>query len=390
MRTWGSGRGVALLAALAILGSACTSATDIVAAESPLTTISPAAELSAASPSTTTPIPPVTETEASTAPLTASPERTPIVLGFGGDTTFTNGLEQRDPFGLVADLTSAPDLMVVNLETAVADVGVGSPPVEKAFLFRSPPSSLDLLVEAGVDVVALANNHTFDFGPDALAQTLAEIDARLLHRVGAGVDQASAYKPLIIDVGDWTIGLVSLSRVPCDWSASGENVRPHVAWVCTPFFDLAMAATEQALARADVTVVMIHGGEEGVLCPSAHMVELERVFAEVGVDAVINGHPHVLQGVTRHGDTWAAHSLGNFAFPPANGITGNSAIIQLTVSEDGVDLSIVPVRSDSGVLSRPSEAQRADIIGQMQRVSDGVTIDESGVATADATVVGDC
>lgn len=280
--------------------------------------------------------------------------------------------------------------MVVNLETAVADAGVGRPPVEKRFLFRSPPASLDLLVDAGVDVVALANNHTLDFGVEALAQTLDEIDARALRRVGAGLDEDSAYVPLIIDVGEWTVGLVSLSRVPCDWSASGNNVRPQVAWACPPLFDLAAAAAEQAMAQADVTVVMIHGGEEGVLCPSPFMVELEQTFAEMGVDAVINGHPHVLQGLTRHGDTWAAHSLGNFAFPPARGITGNSAIVQLTVSEEGVEMSVVPVRSDGGVLSPPSAAQRDDILGQMQRVSDGVTINADGSVVVDETVVGDC
>lgn len=312
------------------------------------------------------------------------------MIGFAGDTTFTDGLDQRDPFGQVAAFTSAPDLMVVNLETAVADTGVGRPPVDKRFLFRSPPGSLDLLVDAGVDVVALANNHTLDFGADALAQTLEEIDARSLQRVGAGLDQDAAYEPLIVDVGEWTVGLVSLSRVPCDWSASGENVRPQVAWACPPFFDLAADAARKAMARADVTIVMVHGGEEGVLCPSPFMVELEQDFAEIGVDAVINGHPHVLQGVTRHGNTWAAHSLGNFAFPPSRGITGNSAIVHLTLSEEGTSLSVVPVRSDGGVLSVPTDAQRTEILDQVQRFSDGVAIAADGRVEADPSFVGQC
>ena len=367
--------------------SACTAGTELVIDDMPVEAgaVATAPTTPATTSTTVTTAAPTTET-----PPTSPARRAPIVLGFAGDTTFTNGLELRDPFGQVADLTSAPDLMVVNLETAVADAGVGRPPVDKRFLFRSPPSSLDVLVDAGVDVVALANNHTLDFGVDALTQTLDEIDARALRRVGAGIDQDSAYEPLILEVGEWTVGLVSLSRVPCDWSASGDNVRPQVAWACPPFFDLAAAAAEQAMAQADVTVVMIHGGDEGVLCPSPFMVELEQTFAEMGVDAVINGHPHVLQGLTRHGDTWVAHSLGNFAFPPATGITGNSAIVQLEVGEDGVEMSIVPVRSDGGVLSRPTEAQRDDILGQMQRVSDGVTIDTAGSVTVDSAVVGAC
>jgi poly-gamma-glutamate synthesis protein (capsule biosynthesis protein) len=316
--------------------------------------------------------------------------RTPIVLGFAGDTTFTNGLEQRDPFAEVARLLQAPDLMVVNLETTVADPGVGRPPVDKRFLFRSPPESLDLVVDAGIDVVALANNHTLDFGVDALAQTIEEIDARSLRHVGAGLDESSAYEPLILDVGDWTVGLVSLSRVPCDWAAPGQNVRPQVAWACPTLFDQAEAATAAALDESDVVVVMIHGGEEGVLCPSPFMIELEQVFADMGVDAVINGHPHVLQGITRRGGTWVAHSLGNFAFPPARGITGNSAIVQLHVSEGGIGISVVPVRSDGGVLSVPTDQQRAEILGQVDRHSHGVAIDDSGAVRIDDTNAGAC
>lgn len=378
---------------VALIAAGCTSATDLVLDEAVMvdaavvvdgtsTTSAPTTVSTTTAPTTTVPL--------TTAAPTSPPPRAPIVLGFAGDTTFTNGLELRDPFGQVADLTSAPDLMVVNLETAVADSNVGRPPVQKQFLFRSPPASLDLLVDAGVDVVTLANNHTLDFGADALAQTLQEIDARPLQRVGAGLDQDSAYVPLIVEVGEWTVGLVSLSRVPCDWAASGNNTRPQVAWVCPPFFDLATAAVDQAIAQSDVTVVMIHGGEEGVLCPSPFMVELEQAFAAMGVDAVINGHPHILQGITRHGETWAAHSLGNFAFPPASGITGNSAIVQLTVSEEGVALSVVPVRSNGGVLSPPSDSQREDILGQVQRVSDGLIVNPDGSVDVDPAVIGTC
>ena len=325
---------------------------------------------------------------AAVSPTTAV--RSPIVIGFAGDTAFTNGLDQRDPFGQIIELTSAPDLMVINLETAVADAGVGRPPVDKAFLFRSPPSSLDLLVEAGIDVVALANNHTLDFGVDALAQTLAEIDARSLRRVGAGLDEAAAYEPLVMEVGDWTVGLVSLSRVPCDWSASGQNVRPQVARARPSLLARAEAAVTEALERAEVTVVMVHGGEEGVLCPSPFMVELEAHLASMGVDAVINGHPHMLQGLTRIGDTWVAHSLGNFAFPPSRGITGNSAIVQLHVSDGSIDLSVVPVRSDAGVLSVPSPEVRTEIIEQVEHYSAGVLLDPDGSATVDPTSDGEC
>lgn len=331
-----------------------------------------------------------TSTSSSTTlPPTTVRDRRPITLGFAGDTSFTHGLETRDPFAEVVDLLSAPDLMVVNLETTVADPDVGRVFVDKDFLFKSPPASLDLVVAAGIDAVVLANNHTLDFGPDALAQTLQEVDSVGLHRVGAGLTADEAYEPLILDVGGWTIGLVGLSRVPCDWSASGENTRPWVAWACPSLIDRADEMVSAAVDAADVVVVLTHGGTEGVLCPSEHMVELEQRWAELGADVVVNSHPHVLQGITSWGDTMVVHSTGNFAFPSARGITANSAVFLVEVSEDGIELSVEPVRVDGGVVRKPSADQRRAILDQINSVSSGWQLDDSGRAVR-SDVTGVC
>ncbi len=326
---------------------------------------------------------------------TTLPVRASIVIGVAGDTSFTNGLDQRDPLGQVTELLSSPDLMIVNLETAVADPDVGSVAVSKPFLFKSPPASLHVLVDAGVDVVGLANNHTLDFGPEALEQTLNEVDAAGLISAGAGVDEASAYHPLVVEVGDWRVGVVSLSRVPCDWSASGENVRPQVAWACPPFIDLADDLVRSTVAAADVTVVMVHGGEEGVLCPSPFMEELTERWATLGVDAVVNGHPHVVQGLAAVGDMLVARSSGNFAFPSARGITANSAIFLFEVFEEvtgepQLTMRVEPVRADGGVVRPPSSAEREAILEQIAGHSSGVVIDERGVATIDPSQSGRC
>ncbi|MDH3301758.1 MAG: CapA family protein [Acidimicrobiia bacterium] len=347
------------------------------ARQSPATTADPAPQSATTSTGGSSS---TSSTVVSTAPAEPPPLRRPITLGFAGDTSFTNGLHSRNPFAEVTDLLSAPDLMVINLETAVADPDVGRVFVDKDYLFRSPPAALDLVVDAGIDAVVLANNHTLDFGPEALAQTLQEVDRVGLHRVGAGLTAEEAYQPLILEVGDWTIGLVGLSRVPCDWSASGENTRPWVAWACPSLIDRADAMVVAAVEAADVVVVMVHGGTEGVLCPSPHMVELEQRWASLGADVVVDGHPHVLQGITSWGDTIVVHSAGNFAFPSARGITANSAVFLVEVSEDGIDLRVEPVRVDGGVVRRPTADQHQAIRDQINSVSSGWQLDETGRA----------
>lgn len=372
---------------------------------SPLPVLLLLSACSAAGPSAGSSVAATTSPASSPSPSTGSPRtvlssrvpalREAVVLGFAGDTSFTDGLSERDPFGQVAALLQEPDLMVVNLETAVADPSIGRPPVSKPFLFRSPPASLDLVTAAGIDVVALANNHTLDFGPDALRQTLLELDARGIPHVGAGVDQAQAYRPLVVDVGQWSVGLVSLSRVPCDWSGSGENVRPEVAWACDPFLALADAAVLEAQAHSDLTVVMVHGGEEGVLCPSSFMTELNAHWASLGVDIVVNGHPHVVQGITSVADTLVVNSTGNFAFPPARSVSANSGIFRFTVSdtasgEPALRWSLVPLRADGGVISVPSAQQAQSIFDQVNGVSAGWQLDDQGEAYADPEHAGTC
>lgn len=359
-----------------------------------------AAPSSTTAPATTTALtststaPTTTAASSTTAPMTTPPPPEPVTIAIAGDTSFTDGLHTADPLGQIADVLAGYDYAMVNLETAVADPGVGSPPVAKRFLFRSPPESLDLLVAAGVDGVTLGNNHVLDYGVDAVAQTLVELDSRGIDRVGAGNDEAEAYTPLIVEVGEWRVAIHSFSRVPCDWSAQGENLRPQVAWACPPFLERADAEIIEAMVDADVTIVNVHGGAEGELCPSDFMVDLYDHWAALGVDAVVSGHPHVVQGVRVIDDTSVALSTGNFAFPPARGLTANSIIVELTISgvpgAADVELSILPVRADGGVVRPASEARHTEILEQINRHSSGARLDADGHLVVDPSHDGVC
>ena len=163
-----------------------------------------------------------------------------------------------------------------------------------------------------------------------------------------------------------------------------------MAWACDPFIDLVDASIAEAKAAADVVIVMVHGGEEGVMCPSSFMVDLREHWSELGVDLVVDGHPHVVQGLRRYDDMMVVNSTGNFAFPAANGFSANSAIFLATVSEDGIELAVEPVRVPGGVASQPSEPQRQEILNQIDQASNGVRVTSTGAVVADPEWVGSC
>ncbi len=344
-----------------------------------------------------TPLSPATD-PASAVPVqveTGSPRpstdgRSPITLAFAGDTSFHNALHLRSPLVAAQRSLELPDFTILNLETSIAPPTVGAPQVQKEFLFRSDPAAVTLLSEAGVDAVTLANNHALDFGPAALEYGIDALTAAGIETVGAGANPAEAYTPLLVDVGAWRIGIAAFSRVPCDWSWAGENVRPQVAWACPAFLEKAEMVVAEMVEQVDVAVVMVHGGTEGQLCADPTMRSLNERWAALGAALIVNSHPHVVQGITSIEETIVIQSTGNFAFPPSTGLTANSGVFLATVSEQGVTVTVDPFVSEGGVLHAGSRTRRASILDQIDQYSTGWSILSDGRAVQELGHAGLC
>jgi poly-gamma-glutamate capsule biosynthesis protein CapA/YwtB (metallophosphatase superfamily) len=374
---------LAFLALFAVVLAACTTAgadptlappgTDV---GSTVTTV-PGSDPAEAPLSTTAVAPPATTT--STSSSTSTTTLAPITIAFAGDTSFTHGLADRDPLGDVVPELSAPDLSVVNLESTVAEASVGSP-IQKRFLFKSPPKTAAILADAGVDVAALANNHALDYGPEAVLRTIEILEAGGVATAGTGVDAAAAYEPLWLAVGGWNVAIASFSRVPCDSPEPGETYIDEVAWACPQFEEATIDAVASA-ADADLLVVMVHWGVQSRACPAAHQHDLAAAWIAAGADIVVGSHPHVLQGVERIDGAWVVHSTGNFAFPSARGASSYTALFTFTVAADGTELTVEPMRILSG---RPvvATSSRQGILDLLTERSFGFAFDADGRAVA--------
>jgi poly-gamma-glutamate synthesis protein (capsule biosynthesis protein) len=276
----------------------------------------------------------------------------------------------------VADTLSAPDVMFVNLETAVAEAEVGQP-LSNTYVFKSPPVTVDLLREAGVDGVSLANNHSLDYRAEGLARTIELLDEGGILHAGAGIDEAEAYAPVYVETGGRTVAIVGLSRVPCGWAQSGGH--PEVAWTCDTWVDRGVAAVKEAAANSDVTAVMVHWGVEKDRCPQQYQRDLAHRWIDAGASIVVGSHPHILQGVEKIHDGWVVHSTGNFAFPSAREERADSALFLFTINGTDVDLSVVPVRIGAG---RPVPASNpSTVIDALNRYSFGWQFTEDGHAS---------
>lgn len=221
-----------------------------------------------------------------------------------------------DPvFEPVRELLSQPDLTIANLETTL-------PGDRRRFggypLFGAPDALAQALRHAGVDIVALANNHILDRGKKGLRRTLQTLAGLGLHTLGAyaGWEEWRQNRFLVVEKNGIRLALLNYTY--------GTNGIEAPADVMVNEIDRERIAEDLELARRegpDAILVLYHFGEEYQRLPNRFQTELVQFTFENGADVVLGSHPHVVQPfdirvVTDiHGETKArlvAYSLGNF------------------------------------------------------------------------------
>jgi poly-gamma-glutamate capsule biosynthesis protein CapA/YwtB (metallophosphatase superfamily) len=268
------------------------------------------------------------------APASPPAEAPPIVVALTGDVHGSGAVArvlaaQRNPFEEMAAVLGAADVTVVNLETAVGSSG--TPGSKQSF--QASPALLDMLVDAGVSILNLANDHSMDFGVAGLLETMELARARGLMIVGAGRNAGEAYAPALIDVGGRRLAVVGLTRIipVAEWAATDD--RPGVASAYEP--GRAAEAVAAARAVADHVVVTIHWGAEDETCPDDHQLALAAVLVDAGADVVAGHHPHVLQGVSFLDRALVAYSLGNFVYQAGSVEAARSGVLTVSLSPTG-------------------------------------------------------
>ena len=261
----------------------------------------------------------------------------PLVLDAVGDVTFGEQVGPAVstyggayPWTGVAGTLRAADVTVGNLETSVSTQGVAE---QKQYTFRGPPDALPAMAQvAGFDVLTLANNHSGDYGRDALLDTIRYTRAAGMKTIGAGANATIAMRPALVEAGGVRIAFLGFSDInPLGFSAT--TTTPGTARADPE----AMARAVRAARRhADVVVCFMHWGVELHGAPDSRQGQLASACIGSGAQVVLGAHPHVLGPVLRPTSrTLVAWTLGNFVFP-SSGVTSRSAILQVRLDAHGV------------------------------------------------------
>lgn len=217
------------------------------------------------------------------------------------------------PFQLVAPLIDG-DIGFANLEGALTQRGEAWP---KGYNFRTPPDFASGLADAGFSVVTVANNHTMDYGPVGLVDTIEALDTAGVRHAGAGVNALAAQIPAIVNVGGLRVAFLGYAATPDE--SGGFSLAAWAAGETSPGIALGtsdrIAADVTAARRvADFVIVAVHAGDEYVNAPNDKQRELAQAALAAGADAYIGAHAHVVQPVELRGRQLIAWGLGNFVF----------------------------------------------------------------------------
>ncbi len=209
-------------------------------------------------------------------------------------------------YGNVLPELCSSDLRITNLECPLT---CSESAISKSgSVLKGSPEHIKGLTAVPFDIVTLANNHVFDYGPGAFQETINLLKANGIRFVGAGTTRQRAVEPLIVRLAETTIALVSFSE--------GEDLTGavHGPGVFGWEVNSVVNAVRKAKTIADLVFVICHAGVEYIPFPPPYLARALMAVADAGADLVIGHHPHVPQGIQIVGGAPIAYSLGNFVF----------------------------------------------------------------------------
>lgn len=272
-------------------------------------------------------------------------------------------------FDPVREVLASADVTFGNLEGVFSSDGgtakhCNDPSV--CYVFRMPDDFLSCILDAGYDVLSVANNHVNDFGAEGRANT-----ARLLEEAGVPFAGFRSHPYTTFEKNGVTYGFAAFA--------------PHTGTVDLKDYAGAAAIVAMLDSISDVVIVSFHGGAEGrnyqhVPCTDevflghnrGNVCTFARTVVDAGADVVFGHGPHVIRGMELYKDRLICYSLGNFctyARFNLSGPNGLAPVIKVYTAPDGSFLEgkIIPMYQPGEGGPRPDPLNRA--ITMLQELS---------------------
>jgi cell wall-associated NlpC family hydrolase len=202
------------------------------------------------------------------------------------------------------------------------------------YYFRMPDRYVERLLDAGFDVMNIANNHMGDFGQQGRTNTVKVLkDAGLAF---AGLKD-------ICETSEFEINGVKYGF--CGFAPNSGTVKIND-------LDYAKKIVSALDKTCDIVIVSFHGGAEGAANNRVtrksetfygenrgNVYEFAHAVIDAGADVVFGHGPHVVRAAELYKDRFIIYSMGNFCTSgdfSINGISGYAPIVKIYTDKKGV------------------------------------------------------
>lgn len=282
------------------------------------------------------------------------------LLAFGGDWFLRRRVSDvaDDRTRRVFDVFRGAHAAFVNLENGLSTVGAAElGGFRHGPTLRGEPHLVSELSWAGIRAVSLANNHTGNFGREALLETIAVLDRGGIAHSGAGRNATEAFRPAYVKAGDLTVAFFSLYTYYYLYGAADVATPAEAGVACCRAFDVVVqspavdtrrsveppylvdlaastpsttvaalradvdrmtAAIKEAGSRADLVVVSVHfhWGRHGKHDLPPQLRALAQELIDAGADLIVGHGPHAIKGVELYRQKPIVYSVGNLVLQP--------------------------------------------------------------------------
>ena len=276
-----------------------------------------------------------------------------LTFGSVGDLLFAEGLEHSKDiiFENIADLLFGNTISFANFESPITEqelkkeiIGDKGPPTECC-----SSDQFDILKgHKGkcFTVLNTANNHMFDMGVEGIETTQRVLSENGIVNIGTNSNADEFGKGKVLVKEGIKLGFVSATfglngrKVPED-----ESYRVNVAKLLPKFSEPELDIVKQQIEDCkkqgcDFIIASLHWGYEFEFFPRKRQIDIAHELVEMGVDAIISHHPHVIQPIeyyqTRR-DPYRlaviAYSLGTLTWRFTAPHLALSAILNLTLAK---------------------------------------------------------
>ncbi len=212
---------------------------------------------------------------------------------------FTSQLEYIKP--IIQDY----DLAFYNQESILGgtELGLSDYPT-----FNSPWEFGDAMVDAGFNMVSLANNHTMDRGEKAILNSCEYWKNKDVLASGSYCSKEDSETVQIREKNGIKYTLLAYT-----YGTNGISVPQGKDYLVNLYSDeKAKSDIKKVRDKVDLLMVSMHWGTEYRTEPTEEQKRQAEYLSSLGVDIIIGTHPHVIQPITYIDDTLVIYSLGNF------------------------------------------------------------------------------